>query len=425
MVKLRRFSGAIAAIILVSSLCGCRVEFGENSESSSKDSFSVTVNAGIEPRPDTVVAWATKGDGAEELKITYADFRKEYMYYLVNSGVSDDISALTAEQCKQQRETLINSLINEQVIMTKAKELGIYELTEEEQSAVDEEYNSRITEQIAYYGQQAVLSAEGDMSDEEKEAIGTQKLDEMLRACGMTRNDLKWWAISNKIGDKLQEELGKTVTRAQAEEEFKGVQKHAEELYNSSTIDYEQQGFTQVWLPEGSRLIKHVLLGFDSDTQAEIRQLRIGDEDDKANKLREEKANELKSKQDEVEKKLDAGADIDELIKEYSADALGSASSPDGYTVVPNGVIYAAEFQQAAFVPEKIGERTVCVTDFGVHIMVYAGDAKVSSESVKYYTDYIEQQLKYQRFSEKMNEWRSEYEYEINYEALRTDAPIE
>lgn len=421
--KIRKTAETLTAIILTCSLCGCKVEFDDSTAASSGTEISVTVNAGIEPRRDTVVANSTKGSG-ETIEITYEDFRKEYMYFLVNSNVTNDNSVSVAEECKSRRETLINSLINEQIILAKAKELGLFELTEEEQQALDEEYNSKISQQIEYYIQQSVGSDTSEMSDEEKEAFGNQKLDDMLSACGMTRNDLKWWATSNKIGEKLQEELGKPVTRAQAEEEFKKIQKNAEELYKSNVSSFEQQGLTQIWTPEGSRLIKHVLLGFDNDTLTEIRTLRGDNKDDEANKLREDKAKALKSKQDEVEKKLDEGTDIDDLIKEYSSDAEGSAASPDGYIVIPNGTTYVSEFQQAAFVPKKIGERTVCVTDYGVHIMVYAGDASVAEESVKYYTDYIEQELKNQKFVEKMNEWREEYGFEIYYEALRLDEPV-
>lgn len=420
--KIRKTAGTITAIILACSLCGCRVEFDDSTATSSGSEISVTVNAGIEPRRDTVVAHSTNGSG-EEIEITYDDFRKEYMYFLVNNGVSNDNSAEIAEQCRSRRATLINTLINEQVIMAKAKELGLYEFTAEEQQAVDEEYNSRISQQIEYYVQQDGGSETSAMSDEEKQTFGDKKLDDMLRACGMTRNDLRWWATSNKIGEKLQEELGKPVTRAQAETEFKEIQKNAEELYKSDVSSYEQQGLAQIWLPEGSRLIKHVLLGFDDDTITELRALRADKKDDEANKLREDKAKALKSKQDEVEKKLDDGANIDDLIKEYSADASGSAATPDGYTVLPNGTTYVSEFQQAAFVPKKIGERTVCATDYGVHIMVYTGDASVAEESVKYYTDYIEQELTNRKFVEKMNEWREEYDFEINYEALRIDEP--
>lgn len=430
MVNTRKILGAITAAVLAVSLCGCKVDFGANNESSDAvPAFTAaTLNYGVEPRADVIVAQSAKGDGAEEILISYEKFRKEYMYYLVNSGITDDsASADIAERCKSYRSTLIYSLINEQVILAKAKELGFYELTAEELQAIDEEFESKTAQQVKNYGEQVALAASSDgyeMTEEEKTLVGNKQLDDLLAACKMTRYDIKWWAQCSKISNKLQEELGKSVTRADAEKEFKDVQKYAEELYNTNTSAYEQQGFSQVWLPEGSRLIKHVLLEFEGDAYSEITALRREEKNDEADKLREQKAKELKSKQEEIEKKLDGGANIDDLIKEYSADAEGSAMSPEGYTVIPNGTNYMKEFQEAAFVPEKIGDRTVCVTDYGIHIILYAGNASLDKDAVKYYTDYIEEQLKYNAFREKVGEWLAEYDFEINYEALRIDAPV-
>lgn len=434
------------ALVLAGALCGCSIKFGVNKE----------------PKLDAVVAKATNGENYEEMKITYEDFRKEYKYYLVNSKIEDDKAEDVAATCKQQRTKIINYLINEQVYLQKAKEMGLYELTEEEQKEVDEDVESKIAQQIKYYGEQAEqelikqsesntesasasdssgdTSAESNdtsgeqtsetesvpsMTDEEKEQKGSEMLDSMLSQCGMTRDDLHWWAQSSKIYEKLKAKLGENVSYEDAEEKFKEYQAQAEKLYNSDVDTYQQQYMDQVWLPEGSRLIKHVLLGFDSETQSEIKNLRNDGEDEKADKLRAEKAEELKSKQEEVEKKLDDGEDISKLITEYSADATGSMMYPDGYTVIPNSNQYMEEFQKAAFVPQKIGERTSCVTDYGVHIMVYVGDAKVSEETLKAYTDKIYELLQQNEYAEKMSEWTKEYDFDIDYDALRIDAPTD
>lgn len=413
---------------MAGALCGCSVKFGTHKE----------------PKLDAVVAHATKSEDLEEMNITYEMFRKEYKYYLVNSGIDDDTAEMVAEMCKTQRSKIINYLVNEQIILRKAKEMGIYDLTEEEQREVDEDFDDKIAEQVKYYGnlaekelaaQNADSSADGEqsdetesvpaMTDEEKEEIGNKKLDEMLEKCGMTRDDLRWWAQSSKITEKLQKEIGDTVDYSMAEEEFKGVQKQAEELYKTNMTQYTQGGYDQIWLPEGSRRIKHILIGFDDDTRLAISTLRQEGSDDEANKKREEEAEKLKPKQEEIEKKLDDGGKIDDLIKEYSADAAGSSSNPDGYTVIPNGTSYMEEFQKAAFVPEKIGDRTTCVTDYGVHIMVYAGNASVSDEMVKQFKDYMYEQLKLKEFADKMGEWANDYAFEIDYETLRIDAPVE
>lgn len=459
MVKKTKILRAGTAILLAGALCGCTIK----------------MNTKKEPKPDAVVAFSKTG--AEELKVTYEAFSKEYKYYLVNSGITDDTLESVADTCKVQREKVINYLIDEQVIMQKAKELGVYELTEEDQKAVEDDFAEKIKAQVEYFGDQAEKEAEqqtsaaqsenqndehadvktestgesasetGDesasgetasnvtsedtsgtesksvLSDEEKESLGNDMLDDMLEKCGMTRDDLYAWAKNSKIIEKVREKLGENVTREDAEKEFENFKKQAEELYKSDVGSYQQQGYSDIWLPEGSRLIKHVLLGFDNDTLTQIQDLRKDGKDDEADKLRAEKAEALKSKREEVEKKLDGGEKLDDLIKEYSTDATGSMMKPDGYTVIPNGTQYMQEFQDAAFVPEKIGDRTTCVTDYGVHIIVYTGNAEISEKSANSFVDYMLEQLKLREYADKIEEWDKEYVFEIDYAALRIDDP--
>ncbi|MDE6728679.1 MAG: peptidylprolyl isomerase [Oscillospiraceae bacterium] len=411
-IKISKVLRAGTALLLAGALCGCTVEFGKYKE----------------PKLDKVMAHATSGENTEEMNITYEMFRKEYKYYLVNSGIDDDTDESVAEKCKKQRNQIINYLINEQLILRKAKELGIYELTEEEQAEVDKDFDEKIAEQVEYYKKQAESesAASGStLTDEEKEDLGNKKLDEMLEKCGMTRDDLRWWAQSSKISAKLREEVGKKVEYSKAKEEMQKIIDNAEELYKTDMSQYNQGAYYELWLPEGSRLIKHILIGFDTETQTEIRSLRQEKKDDEADKKREEAAKKLESKQQEIEKKLDDGEKFDDLIKEYSADASGSAGYPDGYTVIPNGTTYMEEFQKAAFIPEKIGDRTTCVTDYGVHIMLYAGDAKISDEMIKEYTDFVFDQLQQLEFANCLNDMEDEYSFEIDYGSLRLDDPSE
>lgn len=422
------------AVLLAGALCGCSVKFGTNKP--------FTIGDGKEPRLDLAVAYPTLEGAPEDMDITYGMFRKEYAFFLVNKDITNDTDEAAAASCKQQRSAIINYLINEQIIIGKAKELGVYELTEEEQAEVEKDYEEKVAQYVKAFGdraEQELISknnggtmqdgAEGSetsellMTDEEKEEIGNKKLDEMLDKCGMTRDDLHLWSQSSKITEKLQNKLGEAVTTEDAEEAFKGVQEEAQRLYKEDMSAYTSGSYDQIWLPDGSRLIKHVLLGFDDNVRQEIYSLRAEGKDADADKKRAEAAEALKSKQEEVEKKLDDGAKIDDLIKEYSADKEGSEAYPDGYTVIPNGTSYMEEFQKAAFVPEKIGDRTTCVTDYGVHIMVYAGDAKLSEEVVKSFTEYLLTQLRSKEFSDKMSEWLEEYAYEIDYASLRLDDP--
>lgn len=417
--KLNKILCAGTAVILAGALGGCSMKFGTKSE----------------PKPDAVVAEPTNG-GDDSMKITYADFKKEYVYALNGAGIEDDTDESIAERCKTERNTIITYLINERIIMQKAGEMGLSSLTDEEMNAVEEEYNSRVEEQIEAFAEKAVSDAAGteslvpadsettsELTDEKKRELGIKGFDEFLASCDMTRDDLLTWQVSSAITQKLREEIGKSVDYSKAEEAFLGYEEKIRQLYNDDISQYEQGGFTAVWVPEGARMIKHILLGFDEDTQDEITANRQKGENAAADKLRGEKAEVLQNKVDEVQKKLDDGEDFQAIMLEYSSDSAGSSMYPDGYVVLPNGTSYMKEFQEAAFVPEKIGDRTVCVTDYGVHIMIYADDAKVGDEQKKSFTDYLYEQLKKTEFDKKMKEWNDEYAYKIDYKALRLDDP--
>lgn len=409
--KLNKILCAGTAVLLAGAISGCSVKVGTNAE----------------PELDAVIAEPTNGADESGLKVTYGDFKREYDYALKGVGIEDDTDSSYAEVCKNQRNTIITYLINEKIILKKANEMGIATLTEEEMNAVEEEYNSLVDEQVKTYGENADYGTveASSVSGDEKTERGNKEFDEFLASCNLTRDDLLTWQTNSAITDKVIDEIGKTVDYSKAEESYAEYQAQIESLYKESVLQYEQNGFSSVWVPEGSRMIKHILLGFDEDTQALIKSDRQKGDDEAADKLREEKAAELQDKVDEVQKKLDAGEDFNTLLMTYSNDAASSSANPDGYLVVPNGQMYMKEFQEAAFVPKKIGDRTVCVTDYGVHIMIYAGDAKVSEEDKKSFTDYLYDQLKNAAFSEKMDEWRAEYNYKIDYAALRLDDPAD
>lgn len=406
--KLSKVLKVGAAAVLAIALGGCSMKFGTNAE----------------PKADKVVAEPQNG-GNDDMKIVYEEFKKEYAYALKGAGVEDDTEESIAEACKTQRQTIITYLINERIIMTKAAESGLAELSEEEMNAVEESYNQQVEEQIEAFGQEADFGTENttDITDEQRRAQGEKDFDAYLADCGLTRDDLLTWEVSAAITNKLKEEVAKDVEYSAAEESFNEYVEQIKQVYSEDVAQYEQSSLSSVWVPEGARMIKHILLGFDEDTQDEITASRQKGDDAAADKLREEKAAALKDKVEEVQKKLEGGEDFKKLILEYSNDAAASSTYPDGYLVVPNGSRYMKEFQEAAFVPEKIGDRTVCVTDYGVHIMIYAADAKVSDEAKKSFTDYIFDQLKNTEFNKQMNEWADEYNFKIDYDALRLDDP--
>lgn len=419
--QLTKIFRAGAAVLLAGALCGCSVRFGTKKEL----------------KPDRVVAHATGGDGSEDMQITYERFRQEYWYVLLNSNIEDDtnLHEFLDAQCKAQRSKAIQYLINEQVIMQKAKELGVYELTAEEQAEADKEYEEMVASAIKKCGETAAAelaasesggdgeTSAPEISAEEKERLGKERYEKILEGCGMTYDDLKWWAKSSRIADKVYDAVTEDIAQSDIDKGYQDLVEEAKTFYKNDMSNYFQIGYSDVWLPEGSRLIKHVLLGFDDDTKQKIRSLRLEDNDTEADKLREEAAAALEEKRIEVEQKLDEGAKIEDLIAEYSDDKAGSEAYPNGYTVVPNDNRWMSEFTEGAFVPENMGDRTVAVTDYGVHIMIYAGNAKIPETSKATLEALVRNNLKNEKYSSTVEAWLEEYAYEIDYAALRLDDP--
>lgn len=407
----RSITAAVSALVICAASAGCSVEFGTNPKI--KDS--------------AVVAAPTSGDFDKSMKITYGEFSKQYNYILKLYDIDDDTDEYYADACTQQRELVINNLISNQIILCKAKELGVDVLSEaEEQEAVDY-YNTQMEQQIEYFTSLADFSdlEEDAITDEIKRERGEAKLDEFLDECGMTRDDILQWSKEYIISTKLLDETTKEITMQQAEETTAEHIEKLKAIYETDPYSYETSGMYELWVPDGSRLIKHVLLGFDESLQTQIAVYRNAGDDENADILRSQGAEELQKKIDEVLLKLDemdeGKTTFNDIILEYSADSAGSSAYPDGYLVVPNGEAYMEEFQQAAFVPENIGDRTICVTDYGVHIMIYSADAEASEEAIDAYIATAYGMLRSEKFQEYLDQWKLDYNYEIDREVLRLD----
>lgn len=434
------FRKSAAALLTAGVLlsCGCSVRFNTSQDS------GVTA----EPQDSDIVAKPT-ANGSDGMEITYGDFKQQYLYFLTQYGVEDDTLSDIADACKEQRQTIIDSLILNKIFLQKAKDMNVPELTEEEKASAADELNKQFEEQAKYYGQKALaeeggsdsptsdnrtgptsdMSSEGsgdsssDTSLSEEDLImvrGYQELDRMLGKCGITRDDLLRWNEEYHTITKVMDELVKDISQEDAEKRAAETIKLLEDMYNSDDRAYYfQAGYDKLWVPEGARMIKHVLLGFDTETQTRITALRKDGSDDEADALRAEKAAEFTDKIAEVEKLLDDNVDFNTILLNYSADASGSSAYPDGYMVVRDDDRYVKEFTEASFVPEKVGDRTLCTSDYGVHIMIYASDAKPNEDAVKEFTENVLAQMRNEAWGKKTDEWLAEYNYEIDRERLR------
>ncbi len=412
--NIKKAACAAAAVLTALVIGGCSVKVGTNTEI----------------KDDKVVAEST-AENTEKIEITYLDFKKEYLYYLKGQGITDDSEESVAARCKTQRETIINYLINEKVILEKAKELGLDKLSTEEMDAVEEEYDRMVLRQIAYFAGLTDVDPEVTPLTDEQTETGNKGFDDYLASCGLTRDDLLVWQVSAAVTNKLREDTVKDVSveRSEAEATFNDYVDSIKNLYESNQVEYESGVYSAYWIPEGSRRIKHILLGFQDTFTDELGQMRENGDNEGADKLREEKSAEFAETKEKIINMLDNGADFDELIDEYSADKEGSSANPDGYLLVPDSQLYMEEFTEMGQSLENIGDYDTTLTDYGLHIVLYAGDAVVTKESAESYVDYIFELLNDEKkdvyFNDSLKEWRDAYKFKTDYDALKIDEPAE
>ncbi len=401
-------AAATAAAIITVSGCGNtpKVETQGPSVLSSGTSYSKVV---------------AEFDGHKDMNITFGDFMKEYKYYLAGYQITDDTSEQYASTLTSQREYIINYLINEQIMDKKFAELGL-SFTEEQLQKIDEDFKTGVENMKENFRQRVQMSlAEGEtLTDEELSKRAEEEYQKMMTDCGLTETDFKGWQegiyVQQALTDKVNE--GFSYSYEDAEKEIQKAIEDAEAAYAADNSDYDPDTLSDIYIPDGSRYVQHILLKFADETTSEISRLRADGKDDEADKLRETAAAELSDKTKEVQDKVDSGEDFSELMKQYSGDGDKSAL----YLVAPGTKRYMDGFAECALAIPAVGGTDVVITDYGWHIIKYTSDAVVTEQDIADYTkamqQYLENAYRTQAFNDKMAEWRKEYVYTIDRETL-------
>ncbi|MBE6889416.1 MAG: hypothetical protein E7485_05330 [Ruminococcaceae bacterium] len=430
--KLLKLLSILTACTAAVSMAGCSFKTGTSKFSSIISSVSLS--------DDAVLAHPTgEGiDNADSLSISYADFKKEYLYKLKNYNATYGVTSDTQEEYDAVfdgiRLSIISYMVEEQITLDKAKEYGADVLTDEELDALEADYQANLKSQYEYFGTKAdygTLEEGVTISEEEKLKRGEEEFDKYLADCGLTKDDLLVWQRSAVIAKKLKEAVTKDIVieRNEAVDVLNDYIDSVKEIYASDPAEYENGSYSVLWVPEEARNIKHILIALEEKDSDEIMSLRKSGDIETADKLLQEKLAPLEEKANEVMAKLDGGADFDQLIQEYSADAAAAEVYPDGYMIIPDSKMYVEGFVKGAFMMDNIGDYVLASSDFGWHIMLYASDPEISQEVMDENIDYILETLvtsaKDEKYSQTVKQWLDEYDYEIDYKALNVEAPVQ
>ncbi len=364
---------------------------------------------------DTVIASA--GNGAEGMDVTFGEFIREYRYYLWQYGFYADTDSSVSDQMKQARQDVIDGIIKDRIIRAKFAEYGL-SFTDEEKQNIQDSADSAINDIIASI-KQVIAYADSSLSDDELTEKAQLRLSQGLSDCGLTRDDLCGWqevtAMAQKLRDKFSENAD--VTDDELEAKMTETIDSVKKSYEDDPASFYGQYYSNLWLPEGTRAIQAILVGFDYDAYSQINALRTDGKDEEADKLREESLPSIQERYDALMEKVNSGEDFAQLMTDNNEDEGNGL-----FIVTPGTEIYGADFYNAAMGLENIGDTTSVLLDYGWYILRYQQDAEVTADDLEKTRTSVRQNLllskKNDLYNAEYEKWAEEYAFTMDKDVL-------
>ncbi|MBQ8931579.1 MAG: peptidyl-prolyl cis-trans isomerase [Ruminiclostridium sp.] len=446
----KKFSIAAVLLAVAMAITGCSDSILESKVESGTES-----KENIWTAADTdIVAFPTADGLTEEQKkyynITFEEFYKEYSFICANAGLDD-----TKENASAQlyRQSIIEMIASEKIILKKAEELGLAELTADEMKKVEEEYQKNLDgwyntfsaqaqNELGIKGDSTTSDTSGSLSDDDKAKIkekSKELFNNYIKNFGLTEDTFLIWAKNSFIVEKVMEYTYKDVkvNDDEVDKYINDLIAEAEKTYKEDVSKYEKTTqYGTVWLPEGSRNVKHVFIGISTIDAAEISAARneSGANQEEIDKLRDEKLAEIKEKAEAAYKKATAESDdkeknFDAVLKEYSHDYNASLSDQT-ITVIKGTKSLTDTLYNAIFELEKPGDISALIpTDLGYYFFYYKEDAKITDEDITVQKKNVYEGMLTERQNEKADEtltkWEEEVKYDYDYEKLNFEKPEE
>ena len=373
-------------------------------------------NAAAELTAETVVA-TLNGE-----QVLWSEVEANYTLLINDYGSYYDMA--DPENEALFRAVAMENVIAEKLLLQKAVEMGVRELSAEEvaeaETAAKTDWAAAIDSYLAYYYPD--LTAESPAEEIEK---AEAEADGYFRQNGYDPDvmveDYKKYIVLDKVQQSMIQDVA--VTDADVEALYQQLVAADKELYEDDVyayVSYNSQvdmmdmyaamygmpnDMDYAWYkPEGFRAVRHILLPVDeelmntyTDLQARFEEQLAaeGEEADAADPatteapVTEEQVSEAKAaifasvadKIEEINQKVADGVDFDELITAYGVNADGTPSDP-GMVSNPyyevcaaSDSVYVAEFVDAAMSIEEVGGVSApYLSSFGIHIVKYVAD---------------------------------------------------
>lgn len=387
------------------------------------DSESQTAESTAQPIPsimnsgaDETAAAAAPAAGFEDLTITFGDFLAKYKYALWQNGYTDDTDGEKADEIKSLRQQTIDELIDDRIVRAKFAEYDLA-LSDEEKQDIESSVSYGIS-QILRSLRTAISAADESLTDNELTDQAAQHFSQVLSGCGLSRDDLYSWEETTAMKQKLLEAVSSDVecTDEEARQTMNETIDSLKALYESDPANYSGQYYMSVWVPDGSRMVQAILIGFDSDTYSQITSLR-STSDEEADKLREQSLPSLQERYDNIMSLIDSGSDFSQLMTDYNDD-LGNGN----FLITPGMQAYGTDFYDCAMGLSSPGDTATCIMDYGYYIVRYDRDVVITDEqleqNVEAFRQVISDEKKTEYFNTEYESWKTGYAFETDAQLL-------
>lgn len=327
-------------------------------------------------------------------RVTRAELDKYVRTTLLAQGVTEaeitDMDLL--------RDNLLVSLANEEVFYKQLENKEIAQMTQEEIDALVLESRTLLDDYIEANVENIIYTLPEGYTDKDLEDAKKEFEIETLNGIGCESFEdfidirIKETIISNAY-DILIPLEDVTPTDEQIQAEYDALLAEQVYTYSDDPASYlTNQGYIELplFVPEGIRLVRHVLVLISEDAQNEIYSLQSEGKTAEADAVHAEALEEIKPQMDEILALLDSGEiTFTEAIAQYNQDE-GMDYYPDGYEVCEGFEMYVPEFTAAALSLTEVGEYSGLVsTAYGYHIIEYYEDVETETVPIEDVSEYL------------------------------------